>query len=263
MSDRDVLSESGREGAERIERILSTSSARELRGLVVDRLDPQAGESVLSIGCGPGFEPAALAAAVGERGRVHGVDVSEVTLALAEQRCDDLPRVTFARGDATALPVADGSYDAAVAKQVYQFVDDIEAALRELHRVLEPGGRAAIVEGDVDAQVVHSSDRDRTKRVQEAYLDVVPTPHLGSRLVSLLPGAGLTVERIEPKPNLHREINERVERGIEARRGILEANESFDRSEIEAWERDLRDLDEAGEFLTGGIQFVYIARKPE
>lgn len=251
------------EGGTKLERIYTTPSAEELRQLVTNWLNLQAGEAVLSIGCGPGFEPSALAEAVGERGHVHGIDIDEETLAIAEDRCGDLPQVTLKQGDATALPVADASYDAAVAKQVYQFIDDIDAAMSELHRVLRPGGRAAVVEGDVDAQVIHSSDRNRTKHASEAVRDARPTPHLGSRLTSYLNDAGLVVEHIEPKPTLHTEINERVAQGIEARRDILEADESFDQSEIEAWEQDLKELDEAGETFVYVPQFVYIAKKSE
>lgn len=258
MTNRD-----NEEGETKLERMYTTPNAKELRQLVTDQLDLQAGEAVLSIGCGPGFELAALAEAVGERGHVHGIDIDEEALAVAEVRCGELPQVTLEQGDATDLPIADASYDAAVTKQVYQFIDDIDAAMGELHRVLRPGGRAAVVEGDVDAQVIYSSNRTRTKRASEAVRDARPTPHLGSRLTSYLNDVGLTVEHIEPKPTLHTEINERVAQGIEARREILEADESFDQSEIEAWEQDLRDLDEAGEAFIFMPQFVYIARRFE
>ena len=245
----------------RLERMYTAQDAEELRQLVINQLDLRSGEAVLSIGCGPGFEPAALAEAVGESGHVHGIDIDEETLALAADRCAEMPQVTFEQGDATDLPVADASFDVAVAKQVYQFIDDIEAAVNELHRVLRPCGRAAVVEGDVDAQVIHSSDRNRTKRTAEAVRDARPTPHLGSRLTSYLNDAELTVEYIEPKPTLHTEINERVAQGIQFRREILQADESFDQSEIEVWEQDLRDLDEAGETFMFMPQFVYIAKK--
>lgn len=218
---------------------------------------------MLSIGCGPGFEPAVLAEDVGESGRVHGIDLDEETLASARNRCADLPQVMFERGDATALPVQDESYDAAVAKQVYQFVPEIETAISELRRVLKYGGRAVVVEKDVDARVIHSSDRDRMKRVEEAYLDVCPNPNLGSELISYLNTEGLTVEHVEPFPMLHREIDERIARAIDVYREFLEADESFDQPEIETWERDLRDLDEAGEFLSCGTQFIYLVRKSE
>lgn len=246
-----------------LERILTTRRAESLRQFVTDQLQLRADESVLSIGCGPGFETAALAADIGEHGCVHGVDRDREVLAAARDRCEDVPRISFVRGDATALPVADDSYDVAVAKQVYQFVPDLEAALAELYRVLEPGGRAAIVASDVDARVIHSSDRDRTRRVQAAYRDARPHPHLGARLSSALPDAGFDVETVEPTTRVQTEIDEQIERGIEVHREIAAADDSIDRSTIDAWERDLRALDADGEFFFAGTQFCYVARKPQ
>lgn len=248
---------------EMLERILRSPSAESLRQAVRDRLQLRPNESVLSIGCGPGFETAVLAEDVDDRGRVHGIDIDEGVLARANDRCSDLPQVSFARGDATALPVADGSYDVAVAKQVYQYVADVETALDELQRVLTPGGRAAVVEKDVDSMVIHSSDRDRMQRAFETYRRGVPHPHLGTRLISDLPEAGLTVEKVEPIPRVHTEIHPQVERGIEVHREFMAADDSFDRDEIDAWERDLRNLDAADEFLSCGTQFLYLAKKPE
>lgn len=254
---------SSRDETEMLERILTTPGAESLRQFVREHLNLRPDESVLSIGCGPGFEPATLAADISERGRVLGLDVNSETLAIARDRCADLPQVSFGQGDAAELPVPDDSFDVAVAKQVYQFVPDIDRALRELQRVLKPGGRAAVVSKDLDAWVLHSSDRRRMQRAKEVYRRALLHPHLGSRLIARLPAAGLVVEDIEPKPVLHTEINAQVERGIEVHRKFLEADESFDQSELEAWEQDLRELDEAGEFFSCGTQFLYIARRPE
>lgn len=248
---------------EMLESILETESAVSLRQFVREHLDVRNGASVLSIGCGPGYEQEAFAADVGEGGRVHGIDTNGAVLAAARERCQDRPQCSWTRGDATRLPVADASFDVVVAKQVLQFVPDVEAALGELWRVLEPGGRAAVVEGDVDAMVFNTSDRERMRRALDAYRSQSPHPHLGSRLTGLLQEAGFSVEGVEPHTWIHREITERVERGIEAHRRFMTAHDSFDTTEIDAWERDLRELDEAGEFFHAGTQFLYVARKPE
>lgn len=245
-----------------LETILTTPTAQAFRDFVRDGLDLRPGESVLSVGCGPGFEPAAFATDVGDDGRVHGVDVNEDTLETARERCADLPQVSFERGDATDLPVPDDSYDAAVAKQVYQFVPDVAAAVDELARVLEPGGRAVVLEKDLDSRVFHSSDRDRMQRSLETYRNTVRHPHLGSRLPAMLQDAGLVVEDVEPKATVHTEINDRVERGLAVQRDFMADDDAFDEDEIDAWERDLRALDDAGRFLFCGTQFRYRARKP-
>lgn len=260
---RDQDSSVDEDEARMLEDILTTSSAESFRRFVRDRLNLRPDESVLSIGCGPGFETAVLAEDVGERGRIHGIDINEATLDSAEERCADLPQVSFEYGDATDIPVPDERYDVAVAKQVYQFIPDVDTALDELRRVLKPGGRAAVMEKDFGAMVMHSSDRDRMRRAAEVYRDATLHPHLGTRLVSALPEAGLPVEAIEPRPSMHTEIDAQVERGIEVQRKFMEADESFDQSEIEAWEQNLRNLNDDGEFLSCGTQFLYIVEKGE
>ena len=170
--------------------IYETRAMVERRRLVRDRLALEAGETALSIGCGPGFEPAELAPLVGEAGRVHAVDRSEAMLALAERRCGDLPQVALTAANAVDLPLADESVDAATAVQVYRYVEDVEAALEELHRVLEPGGRAVVYDSDFDSLVWHSPNRERTARILEAFDDACPHPRLGSRLAPPLREAG-------------------------------------------------------------------------
>lgn len=106
------------EEAKRLEAIYTSPSAVERRQLVRNRLDVQPGEDVISIGCGPGFEPAELAEAIGEGGSVYGIDVSEAMLAVADQYCAELPQVKLNQGDAVEIPASDASFDAAVAVQL-------------------------------------------------------------------------------------------------------------------------------------------------
>jgi demethylmenaquinone methyltransferase/2-methoxy-6-polyprenyl-1,4-benzoquinol methylase len=98
------------------------------------------GDEVLDACCGTG--DLALAA---ERagGRVTGLDFSERMLEHARRKSGS---VRWVRGDALALPFADGSFDAATVGFGIRNVDDLEAGLRELARVLRPGGRLGCLE---------------------------------------------------------------------------------------------------------------------
>lgn len=80
--------------AQREAATLQTPAIVERRQFVSELLGLQSGEMVLSVGCGPGFEPAALA---DSDGVVHAVDRSDTVLALAERYCSDLSNVTSRR----------------------------------------------------------------------------------------------------------------------------------------------------------------------
>lgn len=246
-----------------LEEILTTATARKFRNFVCESVPLRQGDSVLSVGCGPGFETAVIAEAVGVEGSVLGLDVDENVLAAARDRCSDLPQVSFQHGDVTALPVADESFDLVIAKQVLQFVDEVDAALEEIYRVLKPGGRVAVVESVRESQVVHSSDPERMHRANEVYREARGDRQFGTRFVSLLPEAGFSLEELIPRSRVHREINDQVERGIEVQRGFLESSDGFDDAEIDAWEQELRELDDAGQFLFCGTTLLYLGRKPQ
>lgn len=243
------------------ERILSTQTEASFREFVLEHLPIRHGDAVLSAGCGPGFETAALAEQVGETGRVTGIDVNQDVLAAARDRCRDLPQVSFHLGDVTDLPVADESLNLAVAKQVLVGVSDVESALAELFRVLEPGGRVAITGGDRRTHVKHTPT-ERMRRADEIFRTESGGSRLGTRLVSMLPEAGFTSVDVEPRAKIQTEITDQIERGIEVQRAVLESSEAFDDDEIATWERDLRDLGETGRFLSCSTVFLYVARKP-
>jgi demethylmenaquinone methyltransferase/2-methoxy-6-polyprenyl-1,4-benzoquinol methylase len=100
----------------------------------------QPGDEVLDSCCGTGdlaIEDARLG------GRVTGLDFSERMLERARRKAPDLEWV---RGDALALPFADEAFDAATVGFGIRNVADLEAGLRELARVLRPGGRLAVLE---------------------------------------------------------------------------------------------------------------------
>jgi len=103
-----------------------------------DRLGDLAGKRVLDIGCGLGGKTVAYAEA---KARVTGVDLSAENIA----RCSVFARArgvdaVFAAGDAERLPFAAGTFDAVIANDSLEHFADPERALRELARVLAPGG---------------------------------------------------------------------------------------------------------------------------
>jgi demethylmenaquinone methyltransferase / 2-methoxy-6-polyprenyl-1,4-benzoquinol methylase len=99
------------------------------------------GARVLDACCGTG--DLALAALKAGAGEVVGLDFSEPMLERARRKSDG---VEWMRGDMLALPFADGSFDAVTVGFGVRNVEDLEAGLRELRRVLRPGGRIGVLE---------------------------------------------------------------------------------------------------------------------
>jgi arsenite methyltransferase len=101
------------------------------------------GDAVLDLGCGAGLDALVAAEIVGPTGRVVGVDLSPEMLAVAERgRAEaDLPNVEFREAGVEHLPLGNGTFDVALSNGVLNLIPDKPAALREVLRVLKPGGR--------------------------------------------------------------------------------------------------------------------------
>lgn len=104
------------------------------------------GQRVLDVACGTGLIALAAAEAVGPLGAVVGVDLSAEMVEALRQRAHErrLANVQCARMDAEQLALHDASFDVALCALGLMFVPDPEQALREMRRVLRPGGRAVI-----------------------------------------------------------------------------------------------------------------------
>jgi demethylmenaquinone methyltransferase/2-methoxy-6-polyprenyl-1,4-benzoquinol methylase len=121
--------------------VLSFGQDPRWRGALVAAMDVRPGQRVLDVATGTGL----VAAALVERGAVVvGLDQSEDMLAAARERLDD--RVSLVRGEAELLPFADGEFDALTFTYLLRYVDDRAATMRELVRVVKPGGRIGMVE---------------------------------------------------------------------------------------------------------------------
>jgi demethylmenaquinone methyltransferase / 2-methoxy-6-polyprenyl-1,4-benzoquinol methylase len=101
------------------------------------------GDRVLDACCGTGDLAIASLPLLGSTGAVTGVDFSERMLERARAKSDE---VEWIQGDALALPFEDGSFDAATVGFGVRNLEDLEGGLRELRRVLRPGGRVGILE---------------------------------------------------------------------------------------------------------------------
>lgn len=170
---------------------------------------------VLDIGCGDG-QIARLAVEQGSV--VVGIDPTWNCVSVAAERGGG---VSYARAGAAQLPFADASFDTAVACLVFEHIDEVDAAIAEVARVLEPGGRFCfflnhpILQAPgsvwVDDHMVDPPEQywrlgpylDETETIEQVELDVwirfIHRPM--SRYVNALAAHGLIIEQMhEPAP---------------------------------------------------------------
>ena len=112
----------------------------------VERLNLKPGSTVLDVGCGTGASALPAAEVVGETGKVIGVDLAENQIKRAQIKATQrqLQNVEFRVGDMTNLGFPDGHFDAVVSVFSVFFVPDMEGLVRELWRMVKPGGKLAI-----------------------------------------------------------------------------------------------------------------------
>jgi demethylmenaquinone methyltransferase/2-methoxy-6-polyprenyl-1,4-benzoquinol methylase len=119
------------------------------RRALVRAVNPRPGQRILDVATGTGMVAFALVDSA-PGCEVVGVDQSEAMLRIARERSRRHHRgVRFERGEAEHLPFPDGQFDALSFTYLLRYVDDPAATMRELARVVKPGGRIGMLEFDV------------------------------------------------------------------------------------------------------------------
>jgi arsenite methyltransferase len=245
------------ETTRQVEAVYMTPDVVEQRRALRAALAVRPGERVLDIGSGPGILAAELAQET--QTVVHGVDVSDSMLAMASRR----EGIECRKGDATALPFPDVAFDVAVSTQVYEYVEDIGAALAEAQRVLRPGGRLAVLDTDWDSIVWHSRDRERMDRVLGAWNEHLADPYLPRTLAPRLEDAGFEVTDCSVVAIVNRGYDrdtysagmlEIVAGYVPGRQGVAEA-------EAAAWADDLTSL--GRDYFFSVNRYLFLAVTPE
>ncbi len=111
---------------------------------LVERVALRPGERVLDVACGTGVVARAVTERVGQTGRVAALDINPDMLAVARALPQASTTIEWLQGSVLALPFPDAAFDVVLCQLGLQFFPDRPAALREMHRVLIPGGRLAL-----------------------------------------------------------------------------------------------------------------------
>jgi demethylmenaquinone methyltransferase/2-methoxy-6-polyprenyl-1,4-benzoquinol methylase len=129
-------------------RVMTAGLDRRWRELAAEATELGNGANALDVCCGTGDLAIALARVVGRGGQVTGLDFSGEMLERArrKKRRDGSAEITWVQGDATAMPFPDNSFSAVTIGFGLRNLPDPEAGLRELARVVRPGGKVVVLE---------------------------------------------------------------------------------------------------------------------
>jgi arsenite methyltransferase len=250
--------------ADRLETLYHKRDILRRRALVREAVRAQPGERILDLGCGPGFYVAELLDEIGDGGSAVGVDVSPQMLAIAGSRCAGRTNVEFREGPATAVPVDDASFDAALSVQVLEYVADTAAALAELHRAVRPGGRVVVWDVDWGTVSWHSADPQRMARALQAWDAHLAHPSLPQTLTTQLRAAGFADVHMQGHAFVSNECD--GESYLSATLPLIEdylvGSGLIAEDEAHAWADEQRALGERGEYYVACVQFCFSATRP-
>ena len=248
--------------AQRLELHYRTRDLLRRRQLVHAALAAAPGERVLDLGCGPGFYVAELSERVGPTGAVVGIDRSPQVLDLARGRCA-ASHVSFHEADATALPVSNASFDAALSVQVFEYLEEPTVGLAELHRVLRPGGRVVLWDVDWGTVSWFSRDPARMRRVLDAWDQHLAHRSLPQTLAARLRESGFDDIRCDGHVFASTELVPDAYAGLvfEFVERYVRGDSHVEPSTIDAWAAEQHTLHQRGEFFFTCTQFCFSAKR--
>jgi arsenite methyltransferase len=160
------------------------------------RLDPPR-SSVVEIGCGTGAIARMIAARPG-MGEVLGMDPSPILIERARVLSEGLANLSFQEADGAALSLPDGSHDVAVIHRVLSHAPAPERLLSEAFRVLRPGGRLAVFDGDYATITLATGEHDPLQVCVTAMVSAfVNDPWVVRRLPAMVEAAGFADAALE------------------------------------------------------------------
>ncbi|MFW9867079.1 MAG: methyltransferase domain-containing protein [Candidatus Thorarchaeota archaeon] len=227
---------------------------------------PKSGENLLDVGCGSGILTRLMAPYLTPEGSIIGVDTSPYIVELARgyaNNCSSSSLINFEVGDATDLHYSDGIFDAAFAARLLLHVDNPQAVVGEMIRVVKSGGRIVLMDWDFETLVIDHPNRELTRRIFHWRTDNKDGNNWsGRQLYRLLKEQEIKEVVIEPINTISIDENNSLTHSIyHAASGALDEG-VITPHEYTEWVTELKTRLHTGLFFASIVYFIAKGNKP-
>ncbi len=234
--------------------------AQELNRRLCQTLAGKPGEQLLEVGSGSGVLCRMLAPSLQPRGCITGLDISEEMTAEACKyaRREGMDQgIAFETGAAEALPYPDASFDGALAARLLLHVADPAAVIREMVRVVRPGGRLVTMDWDFETVTVDHPDTELTRRLLHWRNDHHGGNNWsGRQLWRIMKSAGLLKVSAEPCTVVVHEETDGLTQSLWRAAQVACTGGAISSAEHDGWTRVLKERMLAGTFFASIVYFI-------
>jgi ubiquinone/menaquinone biosynthesis C-methylase UbiE len=231
------------------------------------RLPLDHAQRILALGCGTGIEVRALKRLTGADTAIVGVDHSPTLIDTARQLTADeglSDNVTYQIGDAHHTPYGEDQFDIVTLHTLISHVDDPPQVLREVRRIVRPGGTIAVFDGDYASLTFAYPDHSLAKTVEDKLMQlIVANPRIMRDMPRLLSEAGL--ELVEADAALYADIG----RGsfwvsaTESYGALLARSNLLPDALLENWRSFQASAAADNTFFGASNYYTYLTRRPD
>jgi len=224
-----------------------------------------AAKTLLDMGCGTGVAARSIARRKGFAGHITAIDLSPYLVAAAGHLAEEEgigSAIEFRTGDSHSLQLSAATFDAAVAHTLVSHVGDPVTVLREMARVVRPGGVIGVFDGDYASMTFGNDDVEKGKADDEAIINAVVTnPRVMRQMPALMREANL--ELIASFGHVVADIGKADfwTSGIESFVKLLPKSGAMTDAQAQAWGKSMFERSEQGVFFGACNYYAYVARR--